>query len=102
MHTDILRLLLATGTVCALSACAEPHGGAPYMGGPTNFGEANRQTMAAQVVNPRPVYDTPLPESSGDHANQAITRYRTDKVKRPASAKISNVETVAASAAAGN
>ncbi|WIW90619.1 hypothetical protein K3M67_16195 (plasmid) [Sphingobium sp. V4] len=99
MPIDRPRLLLMIGSACALSACAEPHGGVPYMGGPTNFGEANRQTMAAQVVNPLPVYDTPLPETSGEHAEQAITRYRTDKVKRPANAKISNVATVAASAA---
>ena len=47
------------------------------------FGEANRATYAAMVVNPDPKYDTPIPASSAEHAAQAIERYRTDAVKRP-------------------
>ena len=47
------------------------------------FGEANRQTMMAQVVDPEPEYDTLVPPTSGDHAGQAGERYRTDKVKKP-------------------
>ena len=42
----------------------------------SEFGEANRQTMMAQVVNPEPVYDAPM-EASGDKAVAAIERYRT-------------------------
>ncbi|NVE94178.1 hypothetical protein [Altererythrobacter lutimaris] len=47
------------------------------------FGEANRATYAAMVVNPDPKYDKPIPASSAEHAAQAIERYRTDAVKRP-------------------
>ncbi|WP_394727351.1 hypothetical protein [Altererythrobacter sp. GH1-8] len=47
------------------------------------FGEANRATYAAMVVNPDPQYDTPIPASSAEHAAQAIERYRTDQVKQP-------------------
>lgn len=47
------------------------------------FGEANRATFAAMVVNPDPQYDTPIPATSAEHAAQAIERYRTDKVKVP-------------------
>ncbi|KUO56620.1 MAG: hypothetical protein APF82_08910 [Sphingomonadales bacterium BRH_c42] len=47
------------------------------------FGEANRATFAAMVINPDPRYDTPIPATSAEHAAQAIDRYRTDKVKVP-------------------
>lgn len=47
------------------------------------FGEPNRQTMLAQVIDPDPLYETTPPSSSGEHASQAIERYRTDKVKKP-------------------
>lgn len=50
---------------------------------PAQFGEATRQTLAAQIVDPDPVYDTVVPPTSGDHANQAVERYRTDKIKQP-------------------
>lgn len=68
--------------VLALSACATPDT-PPYMGGPDNFGEANRQTMMAQVIDPDPQYDTAVPGTSADHAADAVERYRTDKVKQP-------------------
>ena len=47
------------------------------------FGEPNRQTMAAQVVDPDPVYADPLP-TSAEHAGQAADRYRKAAVKQPA------------------
>ncbi len=47
------------------------------------FGEANRATFAAMVINPDPQYDTPIPLTSAEHAAQAIERYRTDSVKQP-------------------
>ncbi|WP_162789422.1 hypothetical protein [Altererythrobacter sp. ZODW24] len=47
------------------------------------FGEANRQTMAAQVVNPDPVYDRDIPATSADHAADAVDRYNNDQVKQP-------------------
>ena len=48
------------------------------------FGEANRQTYAAMIVDPEPEYDEPLP-TSAELAAQAIERYRTDSVKEPES-----------------
>ena len=56
------------------------------------FGEANRATYAAMVVNPDPRYDTPIPASSADHAAKAIERYRTDAVKKPE--RITTTETI--------
>ncbi len=82
MRSDLWAL--AAASLILLAGCATDGGGAlPYMGGPDNFGEANRQTMAAQVVDPDPVYDTAIPESHGEHAGQAVERYRLDKVKKP-------------------
>jgi hypothetical protein len=63
----------------ALVACEHNYPGPAA----SEFGEANRQTMAAQVVDPDPQYDTLNPPTSGEHAGQAAERYRTDKVKRP-------------------
>lgn len=78
------RTLAGTAALCALlGGCATGPNGEPYMGGPDNFGEANRQTYLAQVIDPTPDYDTAVPESSGAHAAQAVERYRTDKVKKP-------------------
>lgn len=51
--------------------------------GDTTFGEANRQTMMAQVIDPDPQYDELVPVSSGERAAAAVERYRTDKVKQP-------------------
>ena len=50
--------------------------------GDARFGEANRQTMMAQVIDPDPVYDEPM-TASGNNAQRAIERYRTDAVKKP-------------------
>lgn len=47
------------------------------------FGEANRQTMMAQVVDPDPQYEFLDPATSGEHAAQAIDRYRKGAVKQP-------------------
>lgn len=58
--------------------------------GDSTFGEANRQTMMAQVIDPDPVYDEPM-VSSGDHAAQAIERYRTDTVKQPDNIRTTDV-----------
>jgi type IV pilus biogenesis protein CpaD/CtpE len=83
MSSDRARRLAAIALLPLVASCAsvppitEQDGDAP-------FGEANRQTMMAQVVNPDPVYDEPA-VTSGDHAAQAIERYRTDAVKEPES-----------------
>jgi type IV pilus biogenesis protein CpaD/CtpE len=84
--------LAAVLAFAALAGCA--HDGAlPYMGGPDNFGEANRVTLAAQVVDPDPEYDTAVPETQADHAGKAVERYRTDKVKKPDRVRTSNSAT---------
>ena len=80
MNTDRARWLLLGG-LALLSACQtdEMGGGKPV----STFGEANRQTMMAQVVDPDPEYDTINPPTSGERAGMAGERYRADKVKKP-------------------
>ena len=80
MHIDRLRWF-ALAAVPLLAACQTDQAG---LGGPAStFGEANRQTMMAQVVDPDPQYEFLDPETSALHAAQAVERYRTDKVKKP-------------------
>ena len=74
-------LLLALPILLAGCASVPP---ITEQAGDAPFGEANRQTMMAQVVNPDPVYDEPM-VTSGEHAQQAIERYATDSVKEPES-----------------
>lgn len=47
------------------------------------FGEPNRQTMLAQVVDPDPQYEEAVAPTSGEQAAKAVQRYRTDTVKQP-------------------
>ncbi|MDE1918788.1 MAG: hypothetical protein KGJ57_22510 [Sphingomonadales bacterium] len=55
------------------------------------FGEANRQTMAAQIIDPVPPPETLAQNGSGDHVQAALERYRTDAVKRPDRVRTSTV-----------
>ncbi|MBJ7498786.1 MAG: hypothetical protein JHC57_03415 [Sphingopyxis sp.] len=57
------------------------------------FGNAVRQTMAAQVVNPDPQYEDPIPTTEGAKAAKAVDRYRTDKVKQPDTIRTTDTET---------
>lgn len=82
MLSDLARRLCPLALL-GLAACVGPDGTALDVNRPDNFGEANRQTFAAQVIDPAPVYDEVYLGESGDKAAQAIERYRTDKVKKP-------------------
>ncbi|GLV20826.1 hypothetical protein TomMM35A_06860 [Sphingobium sp. TomMM35A] len=49
------------------------------------FGGAVRSNYAVQVINPEPRYEGALAEGGdGARSAAAIERYRTDKVKKPA------------------
>ena len=52
--------------------------------GAAEFGEPNRQTYAAMIINPDPIYDEPL-ATSAEKASDAVERYRNDSVKQPES-----------------
>lgn len=83
MNTDRLAIALLAGSLL-LAGCEHNQAASEPL---STFGEANRQTMAAQVVNPDPQYEYLDPETSGEHAAQAIERYRQDKVKKPESVR---------------
>ena len=68
----------------------------------SNWGEANRQTFAAQVIDPAPVHADAVPQSSGEQAARAIDRLRTDKVKKPERIKTTNIGSQGSGAAGGN
>lgn len=77
----------------ALAAPAQPM--------PDNWGEANRQTMAAQIIDPNPEYTTQVPESAGSRVQKASERYRTDKVKLPEKVRTSTVQSGGGGASGG-
>lgn len=75
------KLFAASVSAFAVSACAtNPMVDQP---GDSVYGEANRQTMMAQVINPDPIYVDPM-TTSGEHAADAIERYRNNEVPDPA------------------
>lgn len=74
-----------------LAACTGSDGSILAANRPDNFGEANRQTFAAQVIDPAPAYDELYLGENGDKAAQAIERYRTDKVKKPEGQGLSQI-----------
>lgn len=47
------------------------------------LGAAKKATMAAQIIDPAPVYEYLDPPTSGEHSAKAIDRYRKGTVKRP-------------------
>jgi hypothetical protein len=76
------RRILLIALPLLLAGCEHDFAGiAPVGAAP--FGEPNRQTMMAQIVDPDPQYETQNPPTSGLRAGQAGERYRTDAVKKP-------------------
>lgn len=47
------------------------------------FGEAVRNNMAAQIIDPNPLENMELPPSDGVRRALMIERYHADKVERP-------------------
>jgi hypothetical protein len=82
MNSRHLAPLFALAAALGLSACAETHSMRVGKLNPEDFGEANRQTFAAMVVDPNPQYDKQM-ATSAEHAALAIERYDTDSVKQP-------------------
>lgn len=98
MLIDFSKLTAMAAATMLVAGCMSD-GSDSMVSSVSNWGEANRQTMAAQVIDPTPVYDSAVPQSSGEAAAKAVERYRTDKVKKPERIKTS---TAGASAAGGN
>ena len=84
-----LRVACAALPVLLLGGCATDGTGS-LASASDNFGEANRQTMMAQVIDPTPEYDTAAPAGNGEQAAKAVERYRKDQVKKPERVKTTN------------
>ncbi len=69
------RLVLVAGL--ALVGCADPHQSLS-----PDFGNAVAANIAAQVVNPAPAM-AGATDTDGQRVNNAINRYRTNKVYTP-------------------
>ena len=76
------NVVLVAGLALALAGCAQQY--SPEVGTihAADFGEANRQTYAAMIIDPDPQYDEPL-ATSAEHAADAIERYREGDVAEP-------------------
>lgn len=73
----VLPALLALPTGCSYYSSQEAG-----VFDPEAFGEANRQTFAAMVVNPDPQYDDEMAHS-GELASDAVDAYREGEVEEP-------------------
>lgn len=87
MSSSARSLIAVGGLLIMLGGCEHTLGDKDA----TKFGEPNRMTMAAQVVNPDPQYDQPM-TGSGDSAAQAVERWRTDAVKKPDKVKSTQIK----------
>lgn len=76
---NIDRILVAASVPLLLGGCATNYMAEP---GAAQFGEPNRQTYAAMIIDPEPAYEEPL-VTSADKAAAATNRYRKDQVKQP-------------------
>ena len=81
MNSDRSRILALCAVTLLLPGCVSD--GLGEGGAKSTFGEANRQTLMAQVVDPDPVHEALVPETSAEHAAQAADRYARDAVKKP-------------------
>lgn len=92
MRIENGRFVAAAVALVLVAGCASAAGPARTTQR-DNWGEANRQTMAAQIINPSPDYgDAPM-TTSGDHVAAAIDRYRKGQVKKPERVKTSTIGT---------
>ena len=75
------RLLLAPLALGLLTGCNTVYGQTGSVD--PGFGEAVKYDMAAQTIDPDPVYseDGAQPGDAGDKGASAVKRYRTDAVK---------------------
>ena len=89
MTFERIRIALVLGLAVSAAGCTSS--GGLKQSRADNWGEAYRQTLAAQIINPAPEYDTAFAASSGAKAAQAIERYRTDKVKQPVKQSLSDI-----------
>jgi len=79
MNINRAKITLLTAACLALGACEHA---VWEQESDAHFGEANRQTMMAQVVDPDPQYEEPM-EGSGTQAARALDAYTGGTVQDP-------------------
>lgn len=77
-----LRVLPGMLALIALAACAENTANHLTTTTPA-FGEAVRETLAAQVIDPTPHYTSDNPVTNGEQSAQALQRFSSGNVKQP-------------------
>ena len=87
MRTDLI--LLAATAALALAGCATDGKQALNSAGDQHFGEAFRQTLASQVIDPTPEYETAM-TATGVQAAAAQDRYAKGTVKQPDRVRTTN------------
>lgn len=85
------NILLLTAAGLTLSACAVEDKELVGYQDP-GFGDANRATYAAMVVDPAPEYDTLLPATDAERAARVTEAYRQGTTEVPE--RVSTSETV--------
>ncbi len=81
MTIERKHILIAGVAALATSACTNTDGRVDLTQGDPSWGEANRATMAAQVVDPSPEYENPIPPTSASNAVRAADAYRAGEVE---------------------
>ena len=88
---NIKAVLALPCAVILLGGCASTWGAkSGQFDEVAGFGEANDQTFAAMIVNPDPVYATPI-ETSAESAADAAERVRLRQVVPPAAEDTTSV-----------
>jgi len=98
MNSDRAKWL-AVAAAALLAGCVHDSAGTAPL---STFGEANRQTMLTQVVEPDNQYDTVVPPASAGKAAQATDRYRKDAVKKPDRVRSTTVSSGSGSGSGSN
>lgn len=78
-----IKLIASCALMAALGGCATYTSVEAGRLDPEDFGEANRMTYAAMIVDPDPEYDEPM-EGSGERAADAVKAYSEGNVEEPA------------------
>lgn len=86
----IRKLPFTLGFVALLLSGCASYGNLDGAYEPEAFGEANRLTYAAMIVDPEPEYTSEI-EADAEKSNAAIERYRNDAVKEPDSVSSTSV-----------
>ena len=81
MTIERKHILLLGVSALAATACTNNDGRFDLTQGDPSWGEANRATMAAQVVDPSPEYENPIPPTSASNAVRAADAYREGTVE---------------------